>query len=167
MNALVSPADEHARGICTEVTEIVVDERRAFVERECGDDAELADEVLALLDVPQGGADVIDEIVEEAKADEANVAGRRLGPYRLIRPIGRGGMATVWVARRHAEKKEDERIVAVKAILADLAEEEDFVKILRDMDLNTGSRRRKKRSTACVTYSPICEAMPASSRRWR
>ena len=27
----VVAADEHARGICTEVTEIVVDERRAFV----------------------------------------------------------------------------------------------------------------------------------------
>ncbi|MDW3214758.1 MAG: nuclear transport factor 2 family protein [Ilumatobacteraceae bacterium] len=31
MDALVSPADERVRDICTEVTEIVVDARRAFV----------------------------------------------------------------------------------------------------------------------------------------
>jgi serine/threonine protein kinase len=58
--------------------------------------------------------------------------GTLLGRHELLLPIGRGGMATVWVARRRADQKADERIVAVKAILRDLAGEEDFVKMFLD-----------------------------------
>jgi eukaryotic-like serine/threonine-protein kinase len=58
--------------------------------------------------------------------------GMTLGQHDLLLPIGRGGMATVWVARRRAERREDDRIVAIKAILADLAEEEDFVNMFLD-----------------------------------
>jgi len=41
-------------------------------------------------------------------------------------------MATVWVARRHEDDRKDDRVVAIKAILADLAEEEEFVKMFLD-----------------------------------
>ncbi len=58
--------------------------------------------------------------------------GQRLGKYELLLRIGRGGMATVWVALEHAENKADERLVAVKAILADLADDPEFVSMFLD-----------------------------------
>jgi serine/threonine-protein kinase len=58
--------------------------------------------------------------------------GSRLGKYELLLRIGRGGMATVWVALEHADKKEDRRLVAVKAILSDLASDLEFVKMFLD-----------------------------------
>lgn len=58
--------------------------------------------------------------------------GTWLGKHELLLRIGRGGMATVWVAREYAEKVEDQRLVAVKAILADLAGDPEFVKMFLD-----------------------------------
>lgn len=58
--------------------------------------------------------------------------GSRLGKYELLLRIGRGGMATVWVAREHTESREKDRLVAVKAILADLADDSEFVKMFLD-----------------------------------
>lgn len=58
--------------------------------------------------------------------------GSWLGRHELLLRIGRGGMATVWVAREHTEKAEAQRLVAVKAILADLAGDPEFVKMFLD-----------------------------------
>ncbi|MEZ4376334.1 MAG: serine/threonine protein kinase, partial [Polyangiaceae bacterium] len=58
--------------------------------------------------------------------------GKRLGRYELLQRIGRGGMATVWVAREHADTPEQERLVAVKAILHDLASDKEFVDMFLD-----------------------------------
>jgi len=59
--------------------------------------------------------------------------GSRLGPYELLLRIGRGGMATVWVARTGL-RPEDQRLVAIKAILQDLATDDEF----RGMFLDEG-----------------------------
>lgn len=90
------------------------DTRRAFVERAAGDDQELATEVLKLLDVPADETDVIHDIIEGAIVDESNIEGTRLGPYRLIRSIGRGGMGDVYLAER-ADEEFDQR-VAIKVV---------------------------------------------------
>jgi serine/threonine-protein kinase len=60
------------------------------------------------------------------------VKGTQLGNYELVMRIGRGGMATVWVAHEHATQPEDDRLVAVKAMLADLADEPEFVRMFLD-----------------------------------
>lgn len=60
------------------------------------------------------------------------VKGTRLGNYELVMRIGRGGMATVWVAREHTDDPEADRLVAVKAMLADLATEAEFVRMFLD-----------------------------------
>lgn len=58
--------------------------------------------------------------------------GSRLGDNELVLRIGRGGMATVWVAReRHADPAR-ERLVAVKAMLAELADEPEFTRMFID-----------------------------------
>ncbi|MBN2195563.1 MAG: serine/threonine protein kinase [Polyangiaceae bacterium] len=58
--------------------------------------------------------------------------GTRFGRYDLLVKIGRGGMASVWVAHEHAVRAEDSRIVAVKTIHSNLAEEVEFVKMFLD-----------------------------------
>jgi eukaryotic-like serine/threonine-protein kinase len=58
--------------------------------------------------------------------------GARLGNLELLLRIGRGGMATVWVARQRGATRDDDRLVAVKAILPELAEDPEFVKMFLD-----------------------------------
>jgi eukaryotic-like serine/threonine-protein kinase len=58
--------------------------------------------------------------------------GSRLGKYELLLRIGRGGMATVWVARELGQKPEESPLLAVKAILSDLAGDQEFSKMFLD-----------------------------------
>lgn len=58
--------------------------------------------------------------------------GTKLGDYELVMRIGRGGMASVWVAReRHADTGA-ERLVAIKAMLPDLAGESEYIHMFLD-----------------------------------
>jgi len=58
--------------------------------------------------------------------------GSRLGDCELLLRVGRGGMATVWVARENVPGRKDDRLVAVKAMLPELAEEAEFVRMFLD-----------------------------------
>lgn len=58
--------------------------------------------------------------------------GSRLGNYELLLRVGRGGMATVWVARERAQASKDDRLVAVKVMLTELADESEFIKMFLD-----------------------------------
>jgi len=60
--------------------------------------------------------------------------GSKLGNYELLVRIGRGGMAGVWVARGKPKPSEPEQLVAVKAMLPDLASNMEF----RSMFLDEG-----------------------------
>jgi serine/threonine-protein kinase len=51
-------------------------------------------------------------------------SGSRLGHYELLVQIGRGGMATVWVGREASDV--GDRLVAVKAMLPELAQSPEF-----------------------------------------
>jgi serine/threonine protein kinase len=58
--------------------------------------------------------------------------GSKLGNYELVLRVGRGGMAAVWVARERGTASKDDRLVAVKVMLTELAEETEFVKMFLD-----------------------------------
>jgi serine/threonine-protein kinase len=58
--------------------------------------------------------------------------GTKLGNYELVLRIGRGGMASVWVARERGAEIKDDRLVAVKAMLTELADDPEFLKMFID-----------------------------------
>jgi serine/threonine-protein kinase len=53
-------------------------------------------------------------------------SGSQLGRYELLIRLGLGGMASVWVAREKAPVSGKQRLVAVKAMLPELARHSDF-----------------------------------------
>jgi serine/threonine-protein kinase len=116
-----------------EALERPADERTAFLRYHCGEDPELYDEVVSLLEseaeaemalgesatvfaaplMPEleidlaGGAD-------DDRFDEYDDQLKRVGPYRVVRAIGRGGMGAVYLASRDGEDFEQQ--VALKLV---------------------------------------------------
>lgn len=101
--------------------------RDAWLEEECADDAGLLGDVRRLLRRAADAEAVLGESVTHYASDvlatfddpaedggEALGTGARIGPYRLVREIGRGGMGTVYLAER--ADAEFEKRVALKLV---------------------------------------------------
>ena len=91
--------------------------RRAFLDEACAGDHALRAEVESLLEAHGAAGDFIDAPAFAADAVDGGSdpnLNRSIGPYRLERLIGRGGMGAVYLARR--VDHEFERQVAVKMI---------------------------------------------------
>jgi tetratricopeptide (TPR) repeat protein/tRNA A-37 threonylcarbamoyl transferase component Bud32 len=112
------------KALLAEALELPAAERAAFVERAAGSDAELRGELLALLaaadhsrsPLDDGPADLALQALE-ARSAEAWI-GRALGAYRLLAPLGAGGMGQVYRAER--ADGQYQRQVAVKLMLPGL-----------------------------------------------
>jgi tetratricopeptide (TPR) repeat protein/tRNA A-37 threonylcarbamoyl transferase component Bud32 len=94
------------------------EDRAAFLERSCAQDPELRAQVERLLAAHDRAGDFISSpaIPEPAEGNAASVGwvGRLVGPYRVVREIGRGGMGAVYLAER-ADGQYQQR-VALKVI---------------------------------------------------
>jgi serine/threonine protein kinase/tetratricopeptide (TPR) repeat protein len=101
--------------------------RAAFLNAACGGDAVLRREVESLLEFDDEGFIETPAFVLAAGAFGVGVGGR-VGPYRLVREVGRGGMGTVYEARR--DDAEFEKRVAVKVVRAGL-DTEDILRRFR------------------------------------
>jgi eukaryotic-like serine/threonine-protein kinase len=98
--------------------ELPAAERVALLDREAADDVALRAEVESLLASEQGATAQLRGAIgrEASRLDESAdpVAERRLGPYRLVREIGHGGMGAVYLARRDDDEYRTE--VAIKVL---------------------------------------------------
>src|SRR5262249_32953919 len=78
-------------------------QRAAFLERECGADADLRAEVESLLLSASKSIEMLVEPVRQAAqqmAAKTATTGQRIGPYEIIRQLGEGGMGSVYLAAR-------------------------------------------------------------------
>ena len=94
--------------------------RPAFLERECGDDSQLRDEVESLLELEDEADSFLPEPVVSLDARPALERESRIGPYRIRELIGRGGMGAVYRAVR---EDDFEKQVALKLLQSDLVNE--------------------------------------------
>ncbi|MEY2512176.1 MAG: eukaryotic-like serine/threonine-protein kinase [Verrucomicrobiota bacterium] len=91
-------------------------ERAAFLAATCADDISLRREVESLLAQPDDDFDLVGGAIGVASTDRMNSPdeGRRIGNYELLRELGRGGMGTVWLAKR--ADQQFEKLVAIKLL---------------------------------------------------
>src|SRR6266446_2986079 len=113
-----------------EATELPGTEHHAFLKAACGDDEQLINEVLALLEQDARGGSLLDrdlaklahESIEESHP--ASLPLKEFGPYRIQKVLGEGGMGVVYLA----EREDLGSLVAIK--------------ILRDAWLSPARRQR-------------------------
>jgi len=77
-------------------------ERNDFLRRACGDDVSLRNEIESLLSSLEGDPDFLEDspAPDLLSALSPAMAGKRIGAYRILREIGFGGMAVVYLAER-------------------------------------------------------------------
>lgn len=98
---------EQIEPILRDALDIAPERRRAFLDERCGNDDALRRDVESLIDadtdagsfLSDSAARMAAELAEE-EAAPAPFAERVIGPYRLLREVGRGGMGTVYLAER-------------------------------------------------------------------
>src|SRR5262249_8457105 len=92
-------------------------ERAAFLDKACGGNDELRRSVELLLKAHDQAGDFLAQVPVPAgpTADQpvTEAASTVIGAYKLIEPIGEGGMGTVWMAQQTEPVK---RVVALKLI---------------------------------------------------
>jgi hypothetical protein len=117
-------------------------ERPAWLARACADDATLLREAEGLLASHDTAGEFLEEPAHIDPADlEALPAGTRLGPYRILEEIGRGGMGVVYLA-------EDSRLgrrVALKTLPPVVAANPEL----------QGRLRREARAAATITHPAV------------
>ena len=114
---MTNTTDRYARvdAVFDKVLELPPHEQAAYIERTCSDDPELRDEVLQLLRAHHRVGGILDTPITGGFSRAEPVgADERIGPFRIIRPLGTGGMGQVYLGIRDDDQFEQR--VALKLI---------------------------------------------------
>src|SRR5262245_52100524 len=134
-----------------------------FLEDACGDDRELRDELRRMLRAHISGAEPPTELTDETFASDetefsepasgadggAAEPGRRIGPYRIVRTLGEGGMGIVYEAEQEHPVR---RRVALKSIKSGL----DGERILGRFDA-------ERQALAIMNHPNVAKVLDAGS----
>ena len=143
---------DQAKEILALAFEQSAEQRSTFVRQACGDDVLLLAEVKSLL-LNYDGAD---SLLENSPA--ANVlslppvvmTGRRIGAYRIIREIGRGGMAVVYLGERDDQNYRKQ--VAIKMVPPGIGTEQVLQRF-----------RNERQTLAALDHSNIVKLLDGGS----
>jgi len=112
---------ERIQEIFLQAADVPPSERAALLDRMCGPDTEIRVEVESLLRADTTGESGVCAAIQSEVAsmlDEPSLVDTRLGSYRLLKQIGRGGMGTVYLAER--ADGQFRKQVAVKMVRPDM-----------------------------------------------
>ena len=117
--------------------EIVPENRADFLDRSCGTDRHIRQEVESLLQfhhpanpfMEEAAIEIAAEILADAEnrrieMQRGSMAGRKFGPYVILKWIGGGGMGDVYLAQDTMQA----RLVALKTMLPEVLQNEDCVR---------------------------------------
>jgi serine/threonine-protein kinase len=142
---------ERIQSLFHEAVDLPADERERFLQSACGEDHDCLAEVRALIDEDQRGASVIDRGVEytanRVLQNQSHTL-QQIGPYRMLRVLGEGGMGVVFLAER-----------------TDLGSQA-AIKILRDAWLSPARRQRfatEQRTLASLNHPSIARLYDAGA----
>ena len=115
---------------CSKASDVTL----ALVDERCGGDAELRQEVLRLLSADRRAGDFLSEpavafavsiadAIDDVEQLDDPPAPEIVGPWRILREIGRGGMGVVYLAERTGEQFR--QLAALKLVRAGVGERGD------------------------------------------
>jgi len=123
------------------IADAAPERRTSLLDELCGDDASLRAEVEALLRA-DAAASQFDDGIESARGAaarawhddaESETTGRRVGPWRIVREIGRGGMGVVLLAERADGQYEQQ--AALKLVKRGMDSEAILARFLRERQI--------------------------------
>ena len=146
MEDMSGPLWGRVQTILDEALDLPASQVASFLDSACGDDAELRAIVETLLRADESAGPFLESSAVEyapglladacGPITEPSAAGRRIGPWRVVREIARGGMGTVYLAER-ADGGFGQK-VALKLIRRGLDSDEILQRFLRERRILAG-----------------------------
>jgi serine/threonine protein kinase len=139
---------QHVQTLFNDALAVAPSERAAFLDRACGEDSALRNEVESLLAYEAKAESYLERsafhVVAQSLADEGKgvLVDRMLGRYQLLSLVGRGGMGEVYCA----VDSRLNRLVAVKTLPKHLASDNERVERFE----------QEARSMAVLNHPHIC-----------
>ena len=128
------------------------EERSGFLREACAGDDSLRTEIESLLSSFDGAASFLEDCpaADVVSAQSRAIAGKRIGAYRIIREIGQGGMAVVYLGERDDQNYRKQ--VAIKMVKPGI----DSEQVLRRF-------RNERQTLAALDHSNIVKLLDGGS----